>query len=124
MEDNGGGKVTGIRQIVRLKGLLQKWKAVTFGPKDGRYSQNHMPTQKPIAIYGRGGISPEVSRRIMSSSQYDSDDDICPSPEPPFGVPRGYLAVYVGPELRRFIIPTDYLEKPLFKVLYNYILCD
>ncbi|KAL0426749.1 UNVERIFIED_CONTAM: Auxin-induced protein 15A [Sesamum latifolium] len=35
----------------------------------------------------------------------------------PSDVPRGYLAVYVGPELRRFIIPTSYLSDPLFKVL-------
>ncbi|GFP87269.1 auxin-induced protein 15a [Phtheirospermum japonicum] len=35
----------------------------------------------------------------------------------PNDVPKGYLAVYVGPELRRFIIPTSYLSDPLFKVL-------
>uniref|UniRef100_A0A5B7C2W3 Putative SAUR-like auxin-responsive protein family n=1 Tax=Davidia involucrata TaxID=16924 RepID=A0A5B7C2W3_DAVIN len=32
-------------------------------------------------------------------------------------VPRGFLAVYVGPELRRFVIPTRYLSMPDFKVL-------
>ncbi|KAL0346803.1 UNVERIFIED_CONTAM: Auxin-induced protein 15A [Sesamum calycinum] len=65
-----------------------------------------------------GGISPAVSRRLRSSNVYcDSDEDSCQSPEPPHDVPRGYLAVYVGPELRRFIIPTSYLTDPLFKVL-------
>lgn len=47
----------------------------------------------------------------------DSDEESCQSPEPPPDVPKGYLAVYVGPELRRFIIPTSYLSHSLFKVL-------
>uniref|UniRef100_A0A5B6Z1P6 Auxin-induced protein 15A n=1 Tax=Davidia involucrata TaxID=16924 RepID=A0A5B6Z1P6_DAVIN len=109
MDDNGGSKVTGIRQIVRLKEILQKWQSVTLGPKGDnnlRFGRTH------------GGISPEISRRLRSSHIYcDSDEDGCQSPEPPFDVPRGYLAVYVGPELRRFIIPTSYLSHPVFKVL-------
>ncbi|KAG8376266.1 hypothetical protein BUALT_Bualt09G0045300 [Buddleja alternifolia] len=109
MDDNGGIKVTGIRQIVRLKGFLQKWQNVTLGPKD---------TNTPRSNQTCGGISPALSRRLMSSSFYcDSDEESCQSPEPPHDVPKGYLAVYVGPELRRFIIPTRYLSDPLFKVL-------
>ncbi|KAL0337192.1 UNVERIFIED_CONTAM: Indole-3-acetic acid-induced protein ARG7 [Sesamum calycinum] len=65
-----------------------------------------------------GGISPEISWRLRNSSvRCDSDEDSCHSLEMPSDVPRGYLAVYVGPELRRFIIPTSYLSDPLFKVL-------
>ncbi|KAI3443513.1 hypothetical protein Pfo_000178 [Paulownia fortunei] len=109
MDDNGGSKVTGIRQIVRLKGFLQKWQNVTLGPKGGN---------SPRSGQVFGGISPAVSRRLRSSNVYcDSDEDSCQSPEPPPDVPKGYLAVYVGPELRRFIIPTSYLSDPLFKVL-------
>ncbi|KAH0880161.1 hypothetical protein HID58_067555 [Brassica napus] len=33
------------------------------------------------------------------------------------GVPRGHLAVYVGDEMQRFVIPTKYLQYPEFKVL-------
>ncbi|KAI7986392.1 hypothetical protein LOK49_LG14G02267 [Camellia lanceoleosa] len=32
-------------------------------------------------------------------------------------VPRGYLAVYVGPELQRYVIPACYLSMPEFKEL-------
>lgn len=32
-------------------------------------------------------------------------------------VPKGYLAVYVGSELQRYIIPTTYLSMPEFKIL-------
>ncbi|KAL2503339.1 SAUR-like auxin-responsive protein family [Forsythia ovata] len=111
MEDNGGSKVTGIRQIVRLKEFLQKWQNVTLSPRGTNVRSNN-ENQVP------GGISPAISRRLRSSDVYcDLDEDGCQSPEPPHDVPKGYLAVYVGPELRRFIIPTSYLSDPLFKVL-------
>ncbi|XP_051132031.1 auxin-induced protein 15A [Andrographis paniculata] len=84
MDENG--KLTGIRQIVRLKGFLQKWQRVTLSNKAN----------------GNGCAS---------------DDETGQSPKTPTDVPRGYLAVYVGQELRRFIIPTSYLGDPLFKVL-------
>ncbi|CAH9130073.1 unnamed protein product [Cuscuta epithymum] len=123
MEDRGsGGKVTGIRQIVRLKEILNKWQSVTLGqkrPKNGDHSAapaNSQQPPPPPPPYS--GISPAVCKRLMSCSSYcDSDEESCQSPDPPSGVPRGYLAVYVGPELRRFIIPTSYLSDPLFKVL-------
>ncbi|KAG8373868.1 hypothetical protein BUALT_Bualt11G0070100 [Buddleja alternifolia] len=107
MDENGGTKITGIKQIVKLKGFLQKWQNVTLGPKSPQCDQLC------------GGISPEICRRLRSANAYcESDEDsCCHSPEPPHGVPKGYLAVYVGPELRRFIIPTSYLSDPLFKVL-------
>ncbi|KAJ8760170.1 hypothetical protein K2173_011026 [Erythroxylum novogranatense] len=34
-------------------------------------------------------------------------------------VPKGYLAVYVGPDQRRFIIPTSYLSMPDFRNLMD-----
>lgn len=34
-------------------------------------------------------------------------------------VPKGYLAVYVGPALRRFVIPTSCLSMPDFRVLMD-----
>ncbi|GAB4838078.1 hypothetical protein Ancab_027609 [Ancistrocladus abbreviatus] len=108
MDDQGGAKVTGIRQIVRLKGLLQKWQSVTLNSK-AQSPQHRLPPS---------GISPELSRRLRNSLIVcDSDEEGCHSPEPPHDVPKGYLAVYVGQELRRFIIPTSFLSHHLFKVL-------
>ncbi|GMP37056.1 hypothetical protein CsSME_00008930 [Camellia sinensis var. sinensis] len=115
MEDNGGSKVSGIRQIVRLKELLQKWQSVTLGPKA---NDNHHHHRQLSSDRTHGGISPAISKRLRSlNPSCDSDEDGCQSPEPPHGVPKGYLAVYVGPELRRFIIPTSYLSHQVFKVL-------
>lgn len=110
MDDNGGSKVTGIRHIVRLKEILQKWQNVTLSSK----GNNGPPSNEST----HAGISPAISKRLKGCNVYvDSDEETCQSPEPPHDVPRGYLAVYVGPELRRFIIPTSYLSDPLFKVL-------
>ncbi|PIN04769.1 hypothetical protein CDL12_22695 [Handroanthus impetiginosus] len=109
MDDNGGNKITGIRQIVKFKEFLQKWQHATLGPKCSNGSQSNEAC---------GGIAPDISWRLRNSDVHcDSDEDSCHSLETPNDVPRGYLAVYVGPELRRFIIPTSYLSDPLFKVL-------
>ncbi|PNX72096.1 auxin-induced protein 10a5-like [Trifolium pratense] len=34
-------------------------------------------------------------------------------------IPKGYLAVYVGDQMRRFVIPVSYLNQPLFQELLN-----
>lgn len=34
-------------------------------------------------------------------------------------VPRGHLAVYVGEEMQRFVIPTKYLQYPEFRTLMD-----
>ncbi|GKV24686.1 hypothetical protein SLEP1_g34270 [Rubroshorea leprosula] len=107
MDENGNVKLSGIRQIVRLKEILQKWQTVTLGPKPD-VPQTNCP---------RGSISPVINKRLANVMNCDSDEDGCHSPEPPPDVPKGYLAVYVGPELRRFIIPTSYLGHYLFKRL-------
>ncbi|KAK3131209.1 hypothetical protein QOZ80_6BG0503480 [Eleusine coracana subsp. coracana] len=36
---------------------------------------------------------------------------------PAKGVPKGYFAVYVGEESRRFVVPTGYLQEPAFRDL-------
>ncbi|XVE53926.1 hypothetical protein DITRI_Ditri03aG0041400 [Diplodiscus trichospermus] len=107
MDDQGTSKLTGIRQIVRLKEFLQKWQTVTLGsrPNTPHSEENHEGVTRPI------------NKRLTNVMCCDSDEESCQSPEPPPDVPKGYLAVYVGQELRRFIIPTSYLSHHVFKIL-------
>ncbi|KMT03405.1 hypothetical protein BVRB_8g190930 [Beta vulgaris subsp. vulgaris] len=108
MEEQGGGNVSGIRQIGRLTGYFHIWQNAAINSR----MLNHHDQPPP------GGIPPEVNRRLQNSAVAgDSDEEGCASPEPPPDVPKGFLAVYVGPELRRFLIRTDYLSHHLFKVL-------
>ncbi|XP_039016766.1 auxin-responsive protein SAUR71-like [Hibiscus syriacus] len=108
MDDQGESKY-GIRQFMRLKEILQKWQAVTLCS---------MPeTDTPHSGEKSEFFSPATNMRLKEVMRYDSDEDSSHGPEPPAGVSKGYLAVYVGPELRRFIIPTSYLSHPAFTVL-------
>nr|XP_043621998.1 uncharacterized protein LOC122593637 [Erigeron canadensis] len=125
MEENGGNKLNGIRQIVRLKEIIQRWQIVTLGTK-GNNEEDGDSDNSPVTgtatnhhSNGKTGINPAISMRLKGYNVYsDSDvEDGGQSPDLPNDVPKGYLAVYVGPELRRFIIPTSYLSDPLFKVL-------
>ena len=113
MDEHGGSRLIGIRQIVRLKELLQKWQLVTLGPRDT--SNRHHDDDD--VDENHDGISPLIDNRLTDVISCDSDEEGSQSPAPPADVPKGYLAVYVGPELRRFIIPTSYLSHSLFKVL-------
>ncbi|CAN8252475.1 unnamed protein product [Cochlearia groenlandica] len=111
MDENNATKVTGIRQIVRLKEIIQKWQNVTIGSKS-EIPQLEVGKQVAAAM-----ISPVINKRLLAVKNCDSDEENGQSPESPPDVPKGYLAVYVGPELRRFIIPMVYLSHSLFKVL-------
>ncbi|KAK9715616.1 hypothetical protein RND81_06G177300 [Saponaria officinalis] len=111
MDEQGGVRISGIRQIVRLKEILQKWQNASISSRPNTSNVQHSQSR---------GISPSVHQRLRASmSIWDSDEEGCQSPEPPSDVPRGFLAVYVGKELprRRFIIPTAYLSHHLFKLL-------
>lgn len=93
-----------IRQIVRLRRLVKKWRTFALN--------RSTPSSVGCAL------SPKFKHRYLFS--YDSDSDCCRAPaSPPPDVPEGYLAVYVGRERRRFIIPTDYLSRPVFRTLLD-----
>lgn len=107
MDDQGGSKLAGIRQIVRLKEILQKWQTVTIGSRPNT----------PHSEENTESVSQPINNRLTNVMCCDSDEESCHGPNAPPDVPKGYLAVYVGPELRRFIIPTSYLTHPVFKIL-------
>ncbi|KAK6945216.1 Small auxin-up RNA [Dillenia turbinata] len=75
-------KVEKIRQIVRLKQVMQRWKSMSI-------------RRRSILSHSDSGSSSGSTRRI----------------------PPGFLAVYVGLERRRFLIPTRFLNLPIFRSL-------
>ncbi|XP_058113127.1 protein SMALL AUXIN UP-REGULATED RNA 51-like [Magnolia sinica] len=77
-------KVEKIRQVVKLKQVMKRWKDISLG-----------------------------RRHVISDSDSDSDSDSTRHRR----IPPGFLAVYVGPERRRFVIPTRFLNLPIFVAL-------
>lgn len=88
-----GSKPNKIRQIVRLRQILKKWKQIAGSHREA------------LAVIN--GVSYGNLKRKSSAGNNNCPQD----------VPAGYLAVYVGKELKRFIIPTAYLNYPVFKAL-------
>lgn len=128
-DDGGGVKVaaaaattaTGMKQITRLRELLQKWQAMALGANKGDVATAGDEEDEEVVevapAAAAAAIPPFVMRRLQRTVTVDSDDESCQSPEPPADVPRGYCPVYVGPEQRRFVIPTRYLGHPVFRLL-------
>ncbi|KAG1326843.1 auxin-induced protein 6B-like [Cocos nucifera] len=80
-----------ITEVVRLQQMLKKWKKLAVAPKSN---------SKSIKFLKR-----TLSFSDASSSALSGD------------VPKGYLAVCVGEEMQRFVIPTQYLSHRAFAVL-------
>ncbi|THU71828.1 hypothetical protein C4D60_Mb04t05620 [Musa balbisiana] len=92
MESKKANKIT---EIVRLQQMLRKWKKLAVTPKS---SSKSMKFLKRTLSFSDG-----ASTTSSSSSSGD--------------VPKGYLAVCVGEEMQRFVIPTEYLGHRAFAAL-------
>lgn len=66
----------------------------------------------------RGCISDHVSEPFRYECLLSSDnDDNKQVYRPRTSTPRGYIALYVGEERRRFVVQTSHLSHPLFRML-------
>ncbi|XP_050216820.1 protein SMALL AUXIN UP-REGULATED RNA 9 [Mercurialis annua] len=91
-----------ITEIVRLQRILKKWRKLATSSKPNSNAANS--SSKSIKFLKRTlSLSDNNSARETSSNAG--------------AVPKGYLAVCVGEELKRFIIPTHYLGHPAFHTL-------
>ena len=88
-----------IRDIVRLQQILKKWRKLANSSKTTSSS-----SRKSI----------KFPKRTLSSSDYSNIRGDASSNNV---VPKGYLAVCVGEELKRFVIPTEYLGHHAFHIL-------
>lgn len=79
-------------EIVSLQQMLRKWKKLAASP------------------ISNGGRSPGFLERTLSFSEASSAGSSS-------DVPKGFLAICVGEEMARFVIPTDYLSHGAFSDL-------
>ncbi|CAL0319210.1 unnamed protein product [Lupinus luteus] len=89
-----------IKQIVRLQQILKNWRKKANSSKTSRSNNNSNNNSNKRT---------NILKRTLSLSE--SDGGSCNM------VPKGYLAVCVGIELKRFVIPTEYLGHQAFHKL-------
>ncbi|XP_048134098.1 uncharacterized protein LOC115756156 [Rhodamnia argentea] len=106
-----------ISEVVRLRPLLKKSRTFANSPRTVTTTAAMSPNRR--------GIHKSISflKRTISSLSSDSDDSdnnkkhSSSSSSSSNVVPKGHLAVCVGEELERFIIPMHYLGLPAFRLL-------
>ncbi|KAF3432325.1 hypothetical protein FNV43_RR27065 [Rhamnella rubrinervis] len=102
-----------IREIVRLQQILKKWKKLANAPKNTSSGTNinisagntNSSSRKSMKFLKR---TLSFTDMVSIGASSNSNNDI---------VPKGFLAVCVGKELKRYIIPTEYLGHQAFGIL-------
>ncbi|XP_020205570.1 auxin-responsive protein SAUR71 [Cajanus cajan] len=89
-----------IREIVRLQQILKKWRRIANSSKT---------TTTGTASSTTTSKSMKFLKRTLSLSEREGGSNNV--------VPKGYLAVCVGEEMKRFTIPTEYLGHQAFEIL-------
>ncbi|CAL9009473.1 unnamed protein product [Prunus brigantina] len=102
-----------IREIVRLQQILKKWKKLANAPKNTNPSTNSSSTNSTNSLNSSTSISSSRSMKFIKRTLSFSDVSAAQNDV----VPKGFLAICVGKELKRFIIPTEYLGHQAFRIL-------
>ncbi|MQM03605.1 hypothetical protein Taro_036395 [Colocasia esculenta] len=97
--DSGRNPCNKITEIVRLRQMLKKWKKLAAAPKSNG-------AKKGIGFLKRTLSFTDASSAAAASAASGGGD-----------VPKGFLAVCVGEEMRRFVIPTEHLSHRAFVAL-------
>lgn len=106
--DSTKSKSNKIRDIVRLQQILKKWKKMANASKN---NTNNTTTTSNTTSSSAGSSSKSIKflKRTLSFQDVSgASNDV---------VPKGFLAVCVGKEMKRFIIPTEYLSHQAFGIL-------
>ena len=93
-----------IREIVRLQQILKKWRKLANSSKTTMVTPTATAT-----VTSSASKSMKYLKRTLSLSEREGGSSNV--------VPKGYLAVCVGEELKRFTIPTEYLGHQAFQIL-------
>ncbi|OWM81936.1 protein SMALL AUXIN UP-REGULATED RNA 10-like [Punica granatum] len=115
-----------ISDIVRLQRMLKKWKKLAKNGSGGGTSTApaaslsgfSSATASAIST-SNGGSSKSIKflKRTLSFTDVVSGSSASSSSSSDAVVPKGFLAVCVGKELKRFVIPMEYLRHQAFGIL-------
>ncbi|ESQ54059.1 hypothetical protein EUTSA_v10027570mg [Eutrema salsugineum] len=99
-----------IREIVKLQQILKKWRKVAHASKQAKDNKADHNEEESNTINKNGSGSGSASKSIKFLKRTLSFTDVT-------AVPKGYLAVSVGKEEKRYKIPTEYLSHQAFHAL-------
>ncbi|KAF7010736.1 hypothetical protein CFC21_025111 [Triticum aestivum] len=111
MEQLGGKKSNKITEIVRLQQMLKKWRKLSVASKDTTAAAS-TPTVATVTAGGNG--ESKAKKFLKRTLSFTESPPSAAASGPP---PKGHLAVSVGPAMRRFVIPTEYLKHQAFAAL-------
>ncbi|KAK2653077.1 hypothetical protein Ddye_012933 [Dipteronia dyeriana] len=104
-------KCNKITDIVRLQQILKKWKKLANSSSSSKTtsSSSNSNSSSMNSTCNNATKSIKFLKKTLSFSDVTTaSNDV---------VPKGFLAVCVGRELKRFIIPTEYLSHQAFGIL-------
>ncbi|QHN87701.1 hypothetical protein HN51_041863 [Arachis hypogaea] len=101
-----------IREIVRLQQILKKWRRIASNNNNN--NNNHDDHRSTAA---NTGTTTSKSIKFLKRTLSLSERDVAQTANNNTVVPKGYLAICVGEELKRFVIPTVYLGHQAFQIL-------
>ena len=97
-----------ISEIVRLQQILKKWKKLANTPKNSTNKNSSINNGSNSSKNG-SSINKLLKKTLSFTDISSSTDQVV--------VPKGFLALCVGKELKRFIIPMEYLGHQAFGIL-------
>ncbi|GJN01816.1 hypothetical protein PR202_ga19115 [Eleusine coracana subsp. coracana] len=113
MEQSGAKKSNKITEIVRMQQMLKKWRKLSVAPKDPSSAAAGAGSGNATAA-GTGSGESKAKKFLKRTLSFTESPSPSGSPPPP---PKGHLAVSVGPEMQRFVIPMEYLKHRAFAAL-------
>ncbi|XP_051129834.1 uncharacterized protein LOC127250546 [Andrographis paniculata] len=111
--ESSSGKSNKIRDIVRLQQILKKWKKVAHTSAKAKATDSSSAAATNSSNSSSSSSSSSGNRGIKFLKKTLSFSDLGAGGH----VPKGYIAVCVGKEEKRFVIPTEYLSQQPFGLL-------
>ncbi|KAC9449881.1 hypothetical protein E3N88_11132 [Mikania micrantha] len=64
-------------------------------------------------------LAKKVKVKVRNGTEPSHHEHLLKDQEEACSTPTGFLALYIGEERRRFVVPTSHLSHPLFKMLLD-----